>query len=125
MVFGAGGGCSSVHEHSAVVLGDDLYLAVGDSIVCLDLGKLELVWAASVDPATCFGIHYDSSRDALISHGELEIARVSKDGKVVWASSGADIFSEGLTLESEFIQAIDFNGKVYRFDNIIGAVASA
>ncbi|MFZ6862517.1 hypothetical protein ACO0K7_07770 [Undibacterium sp. Ji67W] len=115
-VFGAAGGCSTIHQHSAVLLDDNLYLAVGDSIVCFNLGGRELVWALPVDSATCFGIHYDARRDALISHGELEIARVSKDGKIVWTSSGADIFSEGLTLQPDFIQAIDFNRKVYRFD---------
>jgi len=36
-VFGAAGGCSAVHERSALILDSKLFLAVGDSLVCFDL----------------------------------------------------------------------------------------
>ena len=58
--------------------------------------------------------------DCLISHGELEIARVSLDGDIVWSESGKDIFSEGFRLVGDFVEAVDFNHKVYRFNIATG-----
>jgi hypothetical protein len=114
-VFGAPGGCSAVHEHSALALNSKLYLAVGDSVVCFALGDRTLSWASVVDQATCFGIYYEPERKCLISHGELEVARLDEHGNVLWSSSGADIFSEGFRLEKDFILVTDFNKRDYRF----------
>jgi hypothetical protein len=114
-VFGAAGGCSAVHRHSALVLDSKLYLAVGDSLVCFALDDRQFCWATVLDPATCFGIYYETERDALISHGELEVARIDKKGNVLWASSGADIFSEGFRLEKKFIAVTDFDKREYHF----------
>jgi hypothetical protein len=36
-VAGAGGGCSAVHERSALVIDDKVYLAVGDHLACMSL----------------------------------------------------------------------------------------
>jgi hypothetical protein len=44
----------------------------------------------------------------LISHGELEIARLAEDGSILWQTSGTDIFSEAFALRPEFIEAVDF-----------------
>lgn len=115
VVFGATGGCSTVHKHSLLVLGSKLFLAVGDNVVCFDLINLKLMWATVVDQATCFGIHYEPKRGALISHGELDIARLDENGKILWSSSGADIFPEGFKLEEEYIVVKDFNHQNYRF----------
>ncbi|RKP43366.1 hypothetical protein D7S89_26470 [Trinickia fusca] len=121
MVVGAGGGCSAVHERSALVIGDRLYLAVGDHVACL---SLELpygqIWSTRVDTATCFGVYWDKKREALISHGELEIARLSLHGGLIWHASGADIFSEGFRLLPDYIEAVDFNQAIYRFDYATG-----
>ena len=121
-VFGQVGGCSAVHEHSAVYRNNLLYLAVGDSVACFCPHPYEFKWATKVDSATCFGIFYHEAREAFISHGELEIARLLDDGKVVWSASGEDIFSEGFSLTPSHIEAIDFNGKVYNFDYDTGAL---
>jgi hypothetical protein len=123
VVFGAAGGCSSVHKHSALVLNSKLLLAVGDSVVCFSLNDLKLDWASLVDDATCFGIYYEPQRMALISHGELEIARLDDNGKILWSSSGADIFSEGVRLEEEYIVATDFNQRSYRINYDTGMPA--
>ena len=119
-VFGAGGGCSAVHDHSALIKDSRLYLAVGDHLVCLCISPLEIIWATRVDTATCFGIHYDSTHDALISHGELEIARVSDAGKLIWSTSGADIFTESFSLKTECVEATDFNGHRYCLSYVTG-----
>lgn len=109
------GGASGVHQHSAVFQNGLLYLAVGDSVACLSLEPVKMIWSVKVDPATCFGIYFNESHSAFISHGELEIARLSASGKIVWSQSGADIFSEGFALHSQFIEVIDFNREIYRF----------
>ena len=114
-VFGAGGGWSTVHGHSGLVLDAKLYLAVGDQVVCFVLLDHRLAWSLKVDTATCFGIHFNAERHALLSHGELEIARFNEAGELLWASGGADIFTEGFLLEDAYIYAVDFEGRKYRF----------
>lgn len=81
VVFGGGGGCSTVHEHSALVLNSRLYLAIGDRIACFVPLDHSLAWSLKVDSATCFGVYYNLRHQALLSHGELEIARINEDGK--------------------------------------------
>ncbi|MES2771569.1 MAG: hypothetical protein V4623_06245 [Pseudomonadota bacterium] len=115
-VFGDGGGRSGVHPRSAVLSRAQLFLAVGRHVVCLRPEPFEFRWALQTDDATCFGVYYDETHDALISHGELEIARFTHDGSNVCSSSGADIFSEGFTLGSQYIEVRDFEGRPYRFN---------
>jgi hypothetical protein len=82
----------------------------------MNLRPFEIEWFVQVDAATCFGIYFDVPHSALISHGELEIARLSYDGAILWSRSGADIFSEGFSMLPGYVEAIDFNGQAYRFD---------
>jgi outer membrane protein assembly factor BamB len=116
VVIGAAGGASGIHPHTAVAINDRVYVAVGDSVVCLALNSMRVIWSIQVDPATCFGVYYECERSALFSHGELEIARFTEDGKIIWSTSGADIFSERFNLEADAVSATDFNGSVYSFD---------
>ena len=124
VVFGASGGASGVHAHSAVILDSRLYLAIGNSVVCFVLANHRIAWTLKVDHATCFGIYYDPEKDVLVSHGELEIARINEDGQVLWSSSGADIFSEGMSLEDEYISVVDFERREYHFNYETGALIS-
>lgn len=121
-ILGDSGGCSGVHEHSAVVLDDLLFFAIGRHVVCLRPAPFEYRWALQTDSATCFGVHYDEAHHALVSHGELEIARFNKDGLLLWSASGADIFTEGFSLEPQFIEARDFESRNYRFNYANGHV---
>lgn len=114
-VFANGGGASGIHDNSAVFVNGLLYLAVGGSVVCMSVSPMDVRWSLQVDSATCFGVHYDQTRDAFLSHGELEIARFSEAGAILWSSSGADVFSEDFALRSDFIEAIDFDHRTYRF----------
>jgi hypothetical protein len=118
-VFGEGG-WTVVHPHSAVYLDGQIFLAISDSVVCFRPKPFEFRWQLQVDTATCFGLHYQAEQGALISNGELEIARLSQDGRVLWSAWGADIFSEGLRLLADYIQVVDFNGRVYHFDYATG-----
>ena len=54
---------------------------------------------------TCFGIHF-LDEDYVI-HGELEITRLDKDGKIVWQYIGRDIWTtpEGTDLAMSGRQA--------------------
>ncbi len=106
---------ANIHEHSAVFRNGFLYLAVGDRVACLSLQPAEVIWSIEVDSATCFGIYFYEPRSAFISHGELEIARLSEDGAILWRESGADIFSEGFALLPDCVEAVDFEKRIYRF----------
>jgi hypothetical protein len=112
----AEGGCSGVHDRSAVVVGEVFYLAVGDSICAFSLPELNLIWNAKVDSATCFGVYYSKEHHCLLSHGELEIARVSLGGEIIWSYGGTDIFSGDFRIVGDCVEAVDFNGDVYRFE---------
>lgn len=123
IVIGAGGGCSTVHKHSALMIGDKLYLAVGDTVVCLSLeSTFKLLWSVKTDMATCFGVYWSQRQRAFISHGESEITRLATDGVIVWQTSGADIFTEGFRLLPDYIEAVDFNKSVYWLDYATGEV---
>jgi len=112
-------------EHSALEIDDKLYLAVGDSVVCLSLEfPHQPLWSVQADMATCFGIHWAEHQRALISHGELEISRLSTDGSIIWRTSGADIFSESVRLLTDYVEAIDFNKSVYRLDYVTGGLVA-
>lgn len=120
-VFGASGGASGIHAHSAVVRAGKLYLAVGGHVVCLNLPTLTMDWSRRIDPATCFGVHWSPIHDALIAHGEMRVSRFSPDGAECWTTSGADIFTGELRCLADAVEVIDFYERVYRFDYLTGA----
>jgi hypothetical protein len=116
----AGGGASGVHEHSIAIVDKTCFLAVGDTLCSLALPSFELRWHRQVDHATCFGVYFSANHYCLISRGELEIARVSLSGEVVWSSGGADIFSEGIKVFPDYVEAADFNQNIYKIYIING-----
>lgn len=77
---------------------------------------LELDWATQTDDATCFGVYHSEKNKCLFSHGELLIARVTYDSKIVWQAGGVDIFTNGFTLHDDFIHALDFYDREYVID---------
>jgi outer membrane protein assembly factor BamB len=121
-IFGAGGGPSTVHQHSAIEVDGRLYLAVGDQVICLNLVTGLKEWSRRVDLATCFGVHWDCLHEALISHGELQISRLSLTGDEIWSATGADIFSGGFKCLGDGIEVIDFSRSVYLFDYRAGTL---
>ncbi|MEP6988826.1 MAG: hypothetical protein ABI970_24710, partial [Chloroflexota bacterium] len=62
------------------------------------------------------GVYHLPQLESYLTHGELDIARVSYDGEIIWSSSGKDIFSNGFTLYDTFVEAIDFNNEKYHID---------
>jgi hypothetical protein len=121
----AGGGGSGVHEHSIAVLDNRAYVAVGDYVVCLELPALTLVWNTKADSATVFGVHLSRANDGILVHGELDITRLTLDGKTVWSVSGADIFTGDFSVDDERVRAHDFEGRAYVFDVRTGRHESA
>jgi hypothetical protein len=112
----AGGGLTCIHEHSGLIVGDCLYIAIGDTICSLTLPSLNLNWHRNVDTATCFGVYYLPKQACLISHGECEIARLTLSGDVVWKSGGGDILTGQFRVFPEHIEAIDYNEAVYHIN---------
>jgi hypothetical protein len=121
VVFG-NSSLSGIYENSLISLNDLSFLAIGHHVVCFRPDPYQFMWILQTDSVSCFGIYYHSANNALISHGELEIARFNTTGELLWSSSGADIFTQGFKLEDEFVTAIDFNDKQYRFDYASGRV---
>jgi hypothetical protein len=116
VVFGATGGASGVHQHSLAILEARGFLAVGPFIVCIELPTLATRWVQEVDDATCFGIHICPDRRSLVSHGELEISRLTLGGDVLWRGGGPDIFTGDLSVEAQAVLVEDFNGDTLSFD---------
>ncbi|MDX2109824.1 MAG: hypothetical protein SFY80_06225 [Verrucomicrobiota bacterium] len=120
VVLLAGGGASGIHDNSAFVRADALFVAVGPFVVRLAIPSLDLLWSVETDEATCFGIHPIPESTDFISHGELSIARVTDDGCIIWSGSGADIFTGELTVLSHEVRVADFEGRCYTFALITG-----
>ncbi len=116
----AGGGASGVHERTVLVAPSVIYVAVGDHVVCLSLPTLELAWATQTDWATCFGVHAIPGSTDVLSHGEVEIARVNNSGRILWSTSGKDIFTGEIAIDDQTVKAVDFEGESYVFDLLTG-----
>ena len=112
----ANGGAGGVNSHSALVHDECCFVAVGPYVCALSLPSLKLIWYTKADPATCFGVYDAPAFQSIVSHGELEMARLNYSGKVLWTASGRDIFSEGFELYERHAEAVDFYGARYRFD---------
>jgi len=118
-VIGAIGGGTSIHKTSTIIEDDRLLICCSDTIFCLSLPDLALLWRTQADEATCFEIY--KYQDGYIIHGELEISRLDRDGKILWQQGGADIFTtitgeQDFELCEHFIMAKDFENRLYKFD---------
>ncbi len=52
----------------------------------------------------------------MISHGEVEIAKLDFNGKILWTVGGKDIFTGNLRLDEKYIYVTDFNNELYRIE---------
>ncbi len=112
----APGGASGIHEHSAVIVNESCIIAVGQHIASLAIPTLELQWSKCVDWATCFGVYFCEEHDCLVSHGELEVTRLTREGRIEWQSSGADIFTNGFEILANAVHVTDWDDQDYWFD---------
>ena len=118
-IIQATGGATSIQTDSALIDEDNLIIRCCNKLFSLSLPELEINWAIEPDWATCFSIY--KYKDTYISHGEASIARISRDGKILWSFGGADIFVclyEGnpFQMHETFIALTDFTGSTYRID---------
>lgn len=120
VLVAADGGATGVHANSAIVRDDRLLIASGDRVLCLSLPLTEMRWVTKVDLATCFGVHLSLDGQAIISHGELSISRLTENGDIVWERSGRDIFTGQLEMLPSAVVVRDFNDRPYRFDLATG-----
>lgn len=109
----ASGGPSIVHENSALIHELSCIVAVGRYACSLSVPSLELEWQTEVDEATCFGVYKLPNHEGLVSHGELQIARLTHSGEILWRTSGGDIFTGDFTVNERYIEAFDFYGARY------------
>lgn len=118
-IIGSIGGGTGVHENSVIFEDSRMVICCSDSVFCLSIPHLTLNWQTKADSATCFEIF--KYEDSYIIHGEMEISRLGKDGKILWQQSGADIFTtldgeQDFILTDDLILAKDFEGQTYKFD---------
>jgi hypothetical protein len=119
-LIGGSGGATGVSKTSIIADNHNLTGCCCDTVFCLSLPELKLLWQTRADEATCFQIF--KYRDDYIVHGELEISRIDQNGKIVWRQSGGDIFTtiegkpDDFKVMNEYILATDWNHKIYKFD---------
>lgn len=118
-VIGSIGGGTGIHDTSTIIEKDRLLICCSDTVFCLSIPDLTLLWRTQADQATCFEIY--KYQDSYIIHGELEISRLDKDGKILWQQSGADIFTtldgkDSFTITDNYILATDWENRKYKFD---------
>lgn len=115
----ASGGDKGIGEHSYVLFDGRLSVCCGDSIFCLAIHDLTLLWQTKADAITCFGV-FAYEKD-LIVHGELSISRLTKEGAIAWQFSARDIFVSltsiiNFRIEGRTIYVIDWDGIMYEVD---------
>jgi hypothetical protein len=113
------GGATGLHQNSSLIDDDRLVICCCDSVFCLSLPNLDLRWKVQADQATCFQV-FKLQEDYLV-HGELQITRLDKAGKVKWQLGGADIFvslggEDEFKLERDHIMLTDFGRRIYKID---------
>ncbi|WP_295669653.1 hypothetical protein [uncultured Mucilaginibacter sp.] len=119
-VIGGSGGGTGIHETSFVSETDRLAICCTDTVFCLSIPDLSLLWKTKADTASCFEI-FKYKTDYII-HGELEITRLAADGRILWQQSGADIFTrpgperEDFIIAEDYILATDWDNRKYKFD---------
>jgi outer membrane protein assembly factor BamB len=118
-VIGSGGGGTSPHETSVIIQDDSIYFCCGDSVFCLSIPDLQLIWKTKADTVTCFQIFYNE--DYFIIHGEMEITKIDHNGNIIWQRRGNDIFltlegKDDFVITNKHIIATDFKYEKYVFD---------
>jgi hypothetical protein len=118
-VIASTGGGTGVYENSFLIDSENILICCSDSVFCLSIPDLRLIWRTQADSATCFEIF--KLQGNYIVHGELEITKLDKDGKIIWQNSGADIFTtldgkDNFIITDKYILATDWENRKYKFD---------
>lgn len=118
-LIGATGGGTGLHERSQIINEDRIVMCCSNSLFCLKLPELELLWTIEVEWATCFEI-FEYNQDYIV-HGETTVSRISHSGEIIWQQNGSDIFTtlEGIDdfiVTEDYIIATDWDYRTYKFD---------
>ena len=118
-IIGSIGGGTGIHENSQLIEHDRIVICCSDSLFCLSIPDLNLIWKTKADQATCFELF--KFEDSYIVHGEMEISRIDLNGKIMWQRSGADIFTtaegtDDFQITKSYIRATDWENRTYKFD---------
>lgn len=109
-------GSTGIFDRNILIDDDCLLICVSDQVYRFKLPEMELDWKTRCDDATCFTI--TKFKDDYLIHGELQIARLSKEGDIKWFFSGRDIFvlphgESDLLVEDDMITIKDWEGYKY------------
>lgn len=118
-LIAADGGGTGITATTTLINHAGIVICCGNTIFKLTLPDLNLVWQTVCDEATCFGIYY--FKQDYIVHGELEISRLDKAGKIVWQRGGMDIWTtldgtDDFAVYDNYIVATDWGYSRYKFD---------
>lgn len=130
-LIGSDGGHSGLTGDTTLISYGGLVVCCGNTVFKLTIPNLDLEWKTVADTMTCFGIHY-LEQDYVV-HGELEITRLDKNGKIVWQQSGRDIWTtpddrDDFSVTDDYILATDWQYNCYKYDyngNLIDEYKSA
>jgi hypothetical protein len=118
-VIGSTGGKTGIGKNSIIIESERLLVCCSDTIFCLSIPDLTLLWRKQADQITCFEIF--KYLDSYIIHGEVEISRLDKNGNILWQQSSADIFTtlegkDNFFVTENYIIATDWKNRKYKFD---------
>lgn len=118
-LIGSEGGGTGITGNTTMISYGGLVICCSNTVFKLTIPDLNLEWKTVADSATCFGIHF-LDKDYIV-HGELDITRLDKDGKIVWQNGGRDIWitAEGIddfAVYDNYILATDWDYNRYKFD---------
>ena len=111
---------SVICDRCALIHGDVLFLGADAYLCSISLPALDLRWKTQVYLVSCYDVYYSAKHDCLITHGELEIARVGLSGNKVWSFPGNDIFSGAFMLSDEIIEVVDSEGQRFAIEIVSG-----
>src|SRR5690554_4649396 len=117
-IIGSEGGGTGITGNTTLISYGGLVVCCSNTVFKLTIPHLDLEWKTISDSATCFGIHY-LDKDYVV-HGELEITRLDKDGKIVWQKGGRDIWTtaegfDDFAVYDDYILATDWEYNRYKF----------
>ena len=110
-------GATTIHDKSAIIENDGIFICCADKVFCLSLPDLTLNWMTQVDMVTCFGIY--KADNGLFTHGEIQVSRLDKQGNIIWETGLKDIIvnidkaDDCFILHDNFIELMDFNSDKY------------
>lgn len=112
-------GATSVSDDAIIIDDNNLVTRCCNMLFSLAIPGLTLNWMTEADWATCFSVHQYG--DTYITHGEVSIKRIDRNGNTIWEFSGADIFVTmdgdlSFDLHDDYIALKDFIGNSYKID---------